>query len=164
MRVQAFGLQRSGTNYLHWLFEHDFDAEATKRGGWKHGFPWERRVGLHGKKRLSRPIVDNLARRRIQPVIIRKDLDHWLESLERNPKDYDQGAGAVESDPVKAWERFYTEWAEHGPVFRYEDFLEDFPAAMTRLGELVGPPVSLVEPESVRYSPDWKPEDRSRYL
>lgn len=164
-KVQVFGLQRSGTNYLHWVIARNLPVKATKSGGWKHGFPWERRIGLHGAKRLPTTISRTLRQNDIQPVIVGKDLDHWLMSLSRDPKDYDRGAGAVEADTRVAWVRFYDEWSEHGPVVRYEDFIARFKPSLSRLAELLGvEPHSFEEPDKVPNSPDWTPEDRARYL
>lgn len=165
MKVQVFGLQRSGTNYLHWVLSKNFPVKTTKDGGWKHGFPWERRIGLHGAEPLDTSIAQRLIDKNIQPVVVRKDLEHWLPSIDREPKDYHKGAGAVEGDRAKAWERYYREWAEHAPIVRYEDFLADFDAALRSLGDLIGvSPVRADQPTRVPNSRRWRPSDRKRYI
>lgn len=165
MRVQVFGLQRSGTNYLHWILDHNFPVDVTKDGGWKHGFPWEKRVGLHGRNPLNVPIVDNLAALNIRPLVVAKDISHWLESIARAPKDYDRGASAVEQDRVKAWQRFYQEWAAYAPIIRYEAFIADFDSALRHLAGVLGvDPVAHQQPDKVPNSPNWRPKDRGRYV
>lgn len=157
--VQVFGLQRSGTNYLHWLVGRNLRIQVTKDAGWKHGFPHERRIGLHGATPLQVPIVENAARLGIQIVVVRKDLDHWLESIARDPKDYDRG------DPERAWHAFYGAWRQFAPIVRYEDFLGDFRQSMDHLGSIFGvSPRSYRQPTKVPNSPRWSPEKRTRYV
>jgi hypothetical protein len=99
------------------------------------------------------------------PVLVRKDLDHWLASIERLPRDVGQVRGFDPDDPAATWHAFYAAWEPHAPLVRYEDFLEDFEGAVIELGAHLGvQPVSFEVPEKVPYSPDWEPDHRSRYV
>lgn len=155
-----FGLQRSGTNYVEWVLRENLPVDMTKRAGWKHGLPSERRAGSWaGAKPQRRTISEELGRRGVRPVVVRKDLDHWVESIRRNPQDYDRGPAA------DAWHGYYAEWEPLAPIVRYEDFLEDFNMAVERLAGLLGvEPVSFRQPDKVKHSPEWTPDHRRRYL
>lgn len=165
LKVQVFGLQRSGTNYLHWVIQRDLDAEPVESAGWKHAFPWEKRTGLHGKHPQPDTIVETLNALRVRPVVVSKDLPHWLASIERNPKDYERGGGAVEADKAKAWVRFHQEWSAYAPIVRYEDFVADFSGALDRLARLLDVRVTArKQPKKVPNSPRWHPDHKRRYL
>jgi len=164
--VQVFGLQRSGTHFTHDVIALNFDASATKdRGGWRHAFPDERRRGLHGRKRIPTTVIERVRQEQITPVLVRKDLDHWLASIDRLPRDVAKVRGFTWDDPAATWHAFYEAWEPHAPVVRYEDFLEDFPPSLITLGMAIGlAPHSEIVPAQVPYSDDWQPEHRSRYV
>lgn len=154
-----FGLQRSGTNYLHWVVHNNTSAAVATDGGWKHAFPGERRIGNHGRRQTPVPVVALCRRRGISPVVVRKDYGHWRDSILRDPKDYDRG------DHHPVWVAFHRQWSQFAPVVRYEDFLEDFDTAVTRLAARLEVEVTgYRQPERVANSPGWKPSDRGRYL
>lgn len=155
-----FGLQRSGTNYLHWIVDKNTSGTAVKRGGWKHAFPGEQRLGLHGASDCGEPVVARCARLKIVPVAVRKDFDHWLPSIRRRRKDYDRGDNYRE-----VWEAYYDQWSGYAEVVRYEDFLVDFETAVCDMAGRAGLHVrGYRQPERVPNSPPWKPEHRDRYV
>jgi len=165
MRVQVFGLQRSGTHYLRGVIDLSLPVMTTKgAAGWVHGFPDERRRGGHGRKRQSHTIRQRLHLMGITPVVVRKDLDHWLESIRRKPLDVEDVTGFTWDAPEDTWHAFYEAWS-FAITVRYEDFIEDLPAAVDRLAHRLGVvPKGYAEPEIVKYSPDWRPEHKERYL
>lgn len=165
MKVQVFGLQRSGTNYLHWVIDKNLPVDVTKDGGWKHAFPWEKRIGLHGAQPLDGPIAERLKAKNIQPVVVCKDLEHWVTSVARTPKDYDLGAGAVCDSYEEAWRRFHADWASVAPFVRYESFLTDFEGSLRHLAGTLGVEATrALKPRRVPNSPKWRPEHKRRYV
>ncbi len=113
MNVQVVGLQRSGTNWIQELIGCNFDV--TVLYGYKHFMP------------------DELESDADVYVIIKKRLDHWLNSVFRWGVDLKKMRGELYDrdelrlpDAAALWSHFHDVWMEHKPGalhITYEDTL-----------------------------------------
>lgn len=155
------GLPRSGTHYLRWLIERNFDALTHKHLGWEHALPHDRWQGY--ATRMNGTVLEATAG--LTRLVIYKDRARWLASLDRNPPAARQVADYLGPSADRVYSEFMAGWAPHAHLIRYESFIVDFPSALDYLGTLIGQqPLAYVAPEQVPESPDWMPAHRERYL
>lgn len=159
-KVGVLGLQRSGTTYLMWLLRHNFDVEIDKKI-WKHALPTDDRNWY--KQPIGRAAINLLPN---PTFLIFKDIDHWLASIEREPKDFYQTRGSMDKDELAVfYQRYLHAWHGHVHFLRYENFLGDIEGSLNKVGEIIGQqPKSYLEPSTVPSSPNWQYEDRERYV
>lgn len=156
MQVKVIGLQRSGTNYLEWIFTKCFtpginDHELIRI---KHGLPNEK----YGKC----TIIETLTQNKILPIVIFKNYGNWLRSIEKDPKNYYK---MNRPNPHIFYWEFHNEWARHAILINYEEILKDFVSSVNKLGDIIGcKPMKYEEPKLVPYSPDWKDSDKLKYI
>ena len=163
--LELFGLQRSGTDYLQWLLEHNFSGARVlvAETGWKHGpVP----VAIDGSGRdwhgpdwpleVAEPFVERrlaalgpagiedleraFGTRRFLYVFVVEDPYAWCASFARYAgRDLgDSALGAIE-----LWGRRNRHWldvarrfADRSRMVRYEDLLADSEAALAPLVRL----------------------------
>lgn len=119
--VEVLGLQRSGTCYLQWLIRNNFNADIACTT-WKHNLPNES-YGFRKKVPMGATAVQVLDTPAIKTVLIKKDLDHWLGSLERNPKDFYRHRGEVDAEDF--YRRYHHAWTDDFDYPEdYDRFLE----------------------------------------
>lgn len=156
-----FGLPRSGTHYLRWLIEHNFRCQTHKDTGWEHSLPhdrWERH-----RQRMTQTVLEATAG--LTRLVIYKDRERWLQSVERQPQAHQQLTDYLGPHPERIYDEFLSAWAPHAAFIRYESFIQDFPSTLEYLGTLLGsPPSSYRVPATVPESPDWRPGDHRHYL
>jgi len=86
---QVLGLQRTGTNWLKELIQHNFYIKPVNEGFWKHLTP------LGGKESYSKRFnqwkykpQDLILENNILYIATSKELNLWLNSLRKNAEDF----------------------------------------------------------------------------
>lgn len=148
MKVEIYGLQRSGTNYLEWILDKCFGLDV-QYGIRKHDFPEERGITDFSNK-----------------IVIYKDFDHWVESIKRDPSDLWFARGH-DVNLREFYDKFNSEWSAKIPSVRYEDFLLDYEGSLDNLSRIFNTPVlnyNKPVPGSLHRSQGFRQEHFSRYI
>lgn len=129
--IKIYGLQRSGTNYLKALLEHNFDVRVLQNiGGWKHGkvgtpTDWSQ-VDTDLNEEEIRRIEGAMAT--IPKIFIRKELQPWLVSVKKflSPR-----SGVMTDDELVAhYEEMNAHWARFCYEVWYADLRENLPRTL----------------------------------
>lgn len=102
----------------------------------------------------------------IIPLLVYKDRERWLASIDRNKAARVQihDRWGIEADYDLLYEMHMAAWAPHARMIRYGSLMADPIGAMRYLGTLIGStPLRYEAPLSVAESPDWRPQDAARY-
>lgn len=148
-QINIFGLQRSGTNYLKAILELNF-KDIKVEYDWRHSIFED--LNEESKKGIG--------------IVIYKELGHWLKSIERKKVNIYTFVPTHANLPAY-YDRWLKSYAGKDGIYfiSYESFLIDFEATLKYLGVLIGEkPWRFLEPEIVKYSEEWNPEDKSKYL
>jgi len=171
--VKIIGLQRSGTTYLEYLIEKNFEVNVPKADDtsicWKHAFPQEDRI--HGP---NPPIQNIVATPNLAIVLVKKAQESWIHSINRYPGDlYIRRPYLRTGDLIEFYESFYLEWEVllkkidvPNLVIDYEEFLIDFDGAMEKIKNL-GLEPSFEKFENMTKVPNsrmFDEEQRAQYL
>lgn len=131
--AKVWGLKRSGTNFLCWLLEENFnDIEVlTEVGGWKHGFKpkevdwtglsWvdsergDRRQGMNmAKNRMTPEIRDAFETGAVLDLFAVKDPYAWIDSYDRFAHTHFKQDIRTPEEMCRIWNNFNRHWMEAG--------------------------------------------------
>jgi len=170
--VKIYGLERSGTNYLQWLLEHNLEGIDifTNQLGWKHGpvAPSLVKTIANGFDSLTPPeinhllghrwfkspgritaVTEQLRHNQIVFVIVVKNPLSWYSSISRYKK--------FSFHPLRP--RYFDEWrTKHQGWLRFAE-TRDAVASVIKFEDLLNDPQSVIHGLATKFSISFKQGD-----
>ena len=170
--IKVIGLQRSGTTYLEYLLDKNFNVKVYKEGDiticFKHAFPGEKVLKLNNGKTIiwEKTTIGRINEHKdLLVIIIQKHFEHWFESISRKPVDlpvkhpeiFNNDKTVDKTKAFKLYSSFYKAWKNrllnnsNIQLINYEDIIHDFTLILRLLQILYKLPLKL---------PSWQNMDK----